>query len=149
MAEPLSSEQRTALQNAIFLLKQSQARVAALEAAQREPIAIVGVGCRFPGAPNPDDYWNVLRNGIDAVREVPEDRYNVDDYFDSDPSAPGKVYTRWGGYLDGIDQFDVDFFGISPREAVRMDPQQRMLTEVAWEALEYAGISPEHISGSK
>lgn len=149
MAEPLSSEQRTALQNAIFLLKQSQARVAALEAAQREPIAIVGVGCRFPGAPNPDDYWNVLRNGIDAVREVPEDRYNVDDYFDSDPSAPGKVYTRWGGYLDGIDQFDADFFGISPREAVRMDPQQRMLTEVAWEALEYAGISPEHISGSK
>jgi acyl transferase domain-containing protein len=140
----------TPLQNAVFLLKQAQARLAANECAQAEPIAVVGMGCRFPGgADGPEAFWRLLREGVDAIREVPPDRWNIDDYYDPDPGAPGKMNTRWGGFLRDVDQFDAEFFGISPREAVRVDPQQRLLLEVSWEALEDAGIAAGDIAQTK
>ena len=144
-AEPLSP-----LQNAIYLLKQTQAKLAACERARSEPIAIIGVGCRFPGGgENPEAFWRLLCDGVDAVREVPPERWNIDDYYDADPTAPGKMNTRWGGFLPKVDQFDAEFFGISPREATRVDPQHRLLLEVAWEALEDAGLPPSQIAQTK
>ncbi|MCZ8379917.1 SDR family NAD(P)-dependent oxidoreductase [Mycobacterium sp. CPCC 205372] len=114
-----------------------------------DPIAIVAVSCRFPGAPNPEAFWEVLSGGVDAIREVPEDRFDIDEFYDPDPDAPGKTYTRFGGFLDGIDGFDPEFFGISPREAVWIEPQQRLMLETAWEGLERAGYSPASLRGSK
>src|SRR5688500_15159156 len=98
----------------------------------RDAIAIVVLGCRFPGgADSTERFWQLLREGFDAISEVPADRFPIDDYFDPDPAKPGKLYTRRGGFVEGIDQFDAGFFGISPREASRIDPQQRLLLEVA------------------
>jgi acyl transferase domain-containing protein/acyl carrier protein len=114
-----------------------------------EPIAIVSVACRFPGAPDPEGFWELLSGGVDAIREIPDDRFDVDEYYDPDPEAPGKIYTRYGGYLEGIDGFDPEFFGISPREAVWMDPQQRLMLEIAWEGLERAGYAPGSLRGSR
>ena len=94
-----------------------------------EPIAIVSVACRFPGAPDPEAFWEMLSDGVDAIREIPDDRFDINEYYDPDPDAPGKIYTRYGGFLDGIDGFDPEFFGISPREAVWIDPQQRLVLE--------------------
>ncbi|OBI99922.1 polyketide synthase [Mycobacterium alsense] len=114
-----------------------------------EPIAIVAVACRFPGARDPEAYWELLSGGVDAIREIPEDRFDVDEYYDPDPEARGKIYTRYGGYLESIDGFDPEFFGISPREAVWMDPQQRLMLEIAWEGLERAGYAPAALRGSR
>jgi myxalamid-type polyketide synthase MxaE and MxaD len=113
-----------------------------------EPIAIVGIGCRFPGAGGPDEFWKLLLDGVDAIREVPPDRWNVDDLYDADPAAPGKMITRWGGFLEQVDLFDREFFGISPREASAIDPQQRLLLEVTWEAFEDAGQARTALAGS-
>ncbi|RME50902.1 MAG: SDR family NAD(P)-dependent oxidoreductase [Deltaproteobacteria bacterium] len=117
--------------------------------AQAEPIAVVGLACRFPQAPNARVFWEMLRQGTDAIREVPKNRWDIDQYYDPDMDAPGKIYTRWGGFLEDVDQFDAPFFEISPREAERMDPQQRLLLEVLWEALENAGLDVEALSGSR
>ncbi|MBI3243491.1 MAG: SDR family NAD(P)-dependent oxidoreductase [Chloroflexi bacterium] len=115
-----------------------------------EPIAIIGIGCRFPGGVNsPESFWNALVNGLDAIAEIPASRFDVDAFYDSKPATPGKMMTRWGGFLDDIDKFDALFFGISPREADRMDPQQRLLLETAWEALEDAGQAPDKLVGSQ
>jgi acyl transferase domain-containing protein/NADPH:quinone reductase-like Zn-dependent oxidoreductase/aryl carrier-like protein len=114
-----------------------------------EPIAVVGIGCRFPGgAHSPDEYWQLLHQGRAAIREVPPDRWDADRYYNPDFQAPGKMNTRWGGFLEGFDRFDPSFFGISPREASAMDPQQRLLLEVAWEALWDAGIAPDRLAGT-
>lgn len=107
-----------------------------------EAVAIIGMGCRFPGAPNPHAFWQLMCNGGDAITEVPADRYDVDAVYDPRPATPGKVMSRYGGFLEQVDQFDAAFFGISPREAARMDPQHRLLLEVAWEAMEDAGVVP-------
>ncbi len=123
-------------------------RRAALPVREGEPIAVVGLGCRFPGAPGPDHFWRLLAAGDDAVGEVPRDRWDVDAFYDPDPDAPGKMYNRWGGFVPDVDRFDAAFFGIAPREAVTLDPQQRLLLEVAWEALEYAGIAPDRLAAS-
>jgi amino acid adenylation domain-containing protein/thioester reductase-like protein len=114
----------------------------------KEPIAIIGLSCRFPKASSPQAFWDLLRNGVDAITEVPSDRWDVDAFHSSDP-APGKVTTRWGGFLNDVDLFDPHFFGISPREAARMDPQQRLLLEVSWEALENAFIPPQSLAGTR
>src|SRR3990170_7970748 len=101
------------------------------------PFAIVGIGCRFPGgAGSPAAFWRMLCSGVDAIREMPADRFALDRLFDRDPSQPGRIYTRWGGFIDGIDLFDAPFFGMSPREARHIDPQQRLLLELTWEAME-------------
>src|SRR5688572_22350296 len=88
-----------------------------------EPIAVIGIGCRFPGgADTPEKFWKLLVDGVDAVAEMPADRFDLSRLFDANPAAAGRIYTRWGGFLENIDQFDAGFFGISPREAMRVDP---------------------------
>ncbi|MBT3288509.1 MAG: acyltransferase domain-containing protein [Victivallales bacterium] len=143
-------KQMTPLQRAVVALKETQARLEALEQQRDEPIAIVGMACRFPGgADDPDSYWRLLRNGVDAIREIPAERWDVDSYYDPDSRAPGKMNTRWGGFLDGVAEFDNHFFGISEREATQMDPQHRLVLELAWEALEDAGLPPSRLRGSR
>jgi acyl transferase domain-containing protein/acyl carrier protein len=124
-------------------------RVTAHPAFDVEPIAIIGIGCRFPGGANDSvQFWRLLSEGVDAISEVPEDRWHVRAFYDPDPGKPGKMYARQGGFISDIDQFDAAFFGMSPREATRADPQQRVLMEVAYEAIEDAGIAPERIAGT-
>ncbi|MGC3998937.1 MAG: polyketide synthase [Anaeromyxobacter sp.] len=107
------------------------------------------MGCRFPGgADGPERFWELLRAGRDAIREIPPERWDADAFHDPDPDAPGRIAVRAGGFLDRVDGFDAAFFGVSPREALTMDPQQRLLMEVSWEALEHAGLSPERLAGS-
>jgi myxalamid-type polyketide synthase MxaE and MxaD len=106
----------------------------------RDPIAIVGIGCRLPGAANVRDFWSLLLEKREAIREVPPDRFNLDALYHPTPATPGRVMSRWGGFLENIDRFDAQFFGVSPREADRLDPQQRLLLEVTAEALDDAGL---------
>jgi thioester reductase-like protein len=114
-----------------------------------EPIAIVGLGCRLPGgADAPDSFWRVLRGGVDTTREFPPERGDASVLYDPDPDAPGKAYVIRGGFLGRVDQFEPAVFGISPREALGMDPQQRLMLEVAWEALERAGYAPDSLNNS-
>jgi acyl transferase domain-containing protein len=112
-----------------------------------EPIAIVGMGCRFADATDPEAFFELLKKGADATREVPENRWNLGRFYDPDRRIPGKVSTSRGGFLPQIDAFDAHFFGISPREAAYMDPQQRLMLEVSWEAMEDAGLVPERLAG--
>ncbi|MEP7245884.1 MAG: type I polyketide synthase, partial [Gammaproteobacteria bacterium] len=151
MSQPTdNSTQLSPVKRALLALEEMQKRLTASEQRLREPVAIIGIGCRFPGgASDPDKCWDLLRAGRDAVAEVPRDRWDVEAYYDPDPDAPGKMSTRWGGFLDRVDTFDPELFGISPREAVTMDPQQRLLLEVTWEALERAGQSPERLNGTR
>src|SRR2546421_10469148 len=137
----LAAKQRLAL-----TLKAMQAKIDALERGRNEPIGVVGIGCRFPGQSNtPDQFWQLLREGRDAITEVPASRWDADAWYDADPETPGKMYTRWGGFLGDVSQFDANFFGIAPREAVSLDPQQRLLLEVSWEALEHANIPADQL----
>ena len=114
-----------------------------------EPIAIIGIGSRFPGSSGPHEFWQSIRDGRDAITEVPADRFDLSRVYDPDRTIPGKINTRWGGFVEQVDGFDPQFFGISPREAARMDPQQRLLLEVTWEALEDAGQVSEKLTGSQ
>lgn len=115
-----------------------------------EPVAIIGIGCRFPGgSDSPETFWQLMAEGRDGICEVPGDRWNIDRFWDPDPEKPGKMYIRSGGFIQQrIDEFDALFFGMSPREAEYLDPQQRVLMEVAWEAFEDAGIAAEKLAGS-
>src|ERR1700736_5616644 len=116
---------------------------------QREPIAIIGMGCRFPMAHNPQEFWTLLREGKDAIREVPADRFDIEKVYGPDQTPPGKTVSRWGGFLDQVDGFDWRAFRLLPREATSMDPQHRLLLEVAWEALEDAGLPLAEGAGSQ
>ena len=145
-----SPDYRSLLKNALLELKKMHAELDTIEQEITEPIAIVGMGCRFPGgANNPQAYWDMLHNGVDAITEIPVDRWNVDDYYDPDPETPGKMYTRYGAFLKNVAEFEPQFFEISPREAHSMDPQQRLLLEVTWEALENAGIAADNLKGTQ
>jgi acyl transferase domain-containing protein len=138
------------LKRSLQAIDQLEARLKAVEQSRHEPIAIVGIGCRFPGdGDTPDAFWRFLESGTDGVTEVPKARWDADACFDADPDVPGKSYTRWGGFVKDVDRFDAHFFGISPREAVSLDPQQRLLLEVTWESLEHAGIAPSSLAGSQ
>ncbi len=127
------------LKRAYLTLDRLESKLKALEDQKTEPIAIIGMSCRFPGADNPESFWQLLREGVDAITEVPADRWRLEEFYDPDPNASGKTYTRWGGFIDEVDLFDAHFFRISPREAAGMDPQHRLLLQVSYEALENAG----------
>jgi phthiocerol/phenolphthiocerol synthesis type-I polyketide synthase D len=129
----MSAEQQTALDEQF---------TKASRIATAEPIAVVGIGCRLPGGVvGPESYWKFLTAGEDAIGEIPADRWNADEFYDPDTFAPGRMASKWGGFVDDVAGFDAEFFGISPREAEAMDPQQRLMLEVAFEALEHAGVS--------
>ncbi|MEM1241177.1 MAG: SDR family NAD(P)-dependent oxidoreductase [Cyanobacteria bacterium P01_H01_bin.26] len=144
-----SSNYRDLLQEATVQIRRLRNQLDQVEQRQVDPIAIVGMACRFPGGANtPEAYWELLQNGIDAVGEIPLQRWDTDTYYDPDPAVPGKMYTRAGSFVDAVDQFDPHFFGISPREAKSLDPQQRLLLEVSYSALENAGIPAFDQQGS-
>ncbi|MEM9283090.1 MAG: type I polyketide synthase, partial [Verrucomicrobiota bacterium] len=120
------------------------------ESAQREPLAIIGIGCRLPGGvTGPESFWQMMVEGRSGISPVPADRWNRERWHHENVEIPGKMITKWGGFIHDFDQFDAQFFGISPREALRMDPQQRWLLETAWESLEDAGIAPITLRGSE
>lgn len=130
-------------------LEATKTRLNKVLAQQREPIAVVGMACRFPGGiRDANGYWDFLRRGQDAVGELPPERWPFDEVYDPNPGVPGKSYCRHGALLDEVDRFDATFFGIPPREAASMDPQQRLLLQVSWEALEHAGIPPSRLQKS-
>ena len=138
------------LKRALHALTEMRHRLEAAQREKTEPIAVVGIGCRLPGGVDtPEAFWTLLRDGVDAVTEVPKDRWDADALYDKDPEAPGKVATRWGGFLQDVETFDASFFGISPREAAAMDPNQRVLLETAWETIEQAGIDPASLRGRR
>ncbi|CLM91008.1 phenolpthiocerol synthesis type-I polyketide synthase PPSB [Mycobacterium tuberculosis] len=115
-----------------------------------EPVAVVGIGCRFPGdVDGPESFWDFLVAGRNAISTVPADRWDAEAFYHPDPLTPGRMTTKWGGFVPDVAGFDAEFFGITPREATAMDPQQRMLLEVAWEALEHAGIPPDSLGGTR
>ena len=127
-----------------------KARLAALERPGSEPIAVIGMGCRFPGgADSPEQFWQVLRDGVDAVTEVPPDRWDVDASYDPDTEAPGKMVMRHGAFVEGIHDIDAQLFGLSAHLAREMDPQQKMLQEVAFRTVENASLTQEQVDGSR
>ncbi|MGA8087918.1 MAG: polyketide synthase, partial [Terracidiphilus sp.] len=133
----------------MLLAIELQSRVEKMERQQTEPIAVIGLSCRIPGGEEgPDAFWQLLEEGRNSIREVPSDRWDAEAYYDVNIDAPGRMSTKWGGFLSHIDEFDAQFFGIAGREANGMDPQHRMLLEVCWEALEHAGHSPRKLANT-
>jgi acyl transferase domain-containing protein/SAM-dependent methyltransferase len=150
MAAPASNNESVSpVKRALIEIRDLRAKLARAEAVRSEPIAIVGMALRFPGATDAETFANLLWSGTDAVGPIPTDRWPLDAFYADDPDAPGKMITRAGAFLENADQFDADFFGVAPREAVSMDPQQRMLLEVSWEALENAGRAPAALAGAR
>nr|AEU11005.1 NpnA [Nostoc sp. 152] len=146
----VNTDRQSLMKKALLELKEMKSQLEAVERAKKEPIAIVGMGCRFPGgANNPEAFWQLLRDGVDAVTEVPANRWDINAFYDPDPETPGKMYSRYGGFVSQLEEFDAQFFGIAPREAVSLDPQQRLLLEVSWEALENASIKPSELLGTQ
>ncbi|RLU00286.1 type I polyketide synthase [Ketobacter sp.] len=138
------------LKQALKELKKSKDSVQRLEKERHEPIAVIGLGCRLPGGANsPERLWELLQNGEDAIVDMVDQRWVGDDFYDPDPEAVGKLYTKANGLVDDVDQFDAEFFGIAPVEATLMEPQQRLLLETTWDSLEHAGIAPDSLMGSK
>ncbi|MEI2579702.1 beta-ketoacyl synthase N-terminal-like domain-containing protein [Scytonema sp. PRP1] len=147
---PANTDYQSLMKQALIDLKEMRTKLDYFERTKTEPIAIIGIGCRFPGgSDNPEAFWQLLHNGVNAIIEVPKSRWNIDSYYDENPDVPGKISTRYGGFLDRVCTFDPQFFGISPREAVSLDPQQRLILEVSWEALENANQVPEQLFKSK
>ncbi|HTI23618.1 MAG TPA: type I polyketide synthase, partial [Kutzneria sp.] len=139
------------LKRATSDLRETRKRLADAERREQEPIAIISMGCRYPGGVgSPEDLWQLVLDGVDTVRPLPTDRFwDLDGIFDPTPGLPGKIYSNEGSFLDDAAGFDAELFRISPREAAEMDPQQRLLLETAWETLERAGIDPLSLKGSR
>ena len=147
-----SSDRRAIITEALHRIDELTARLEIAEKGDTEPIAVVGMGCRLPGGVNtPDEFWRLLQDGRSGIVRVPDNRWDADEFYNEDYTVPGTICTREGGFITSWqpDQFDAEFFGISPREAAAMDPQQRLVLEVAWEALENAGIPPHTIHGTQ
>ncbi|MEU8181974.1 beta-ketoacyl synthase N-terminal-like domain-containing protein [Micromonospora sp. NPDC049044] len=143
----MSSDEQ--LKAALTTLRDLRRKIDDLERSRREEIAIVGMSCRLPGdVDSPEALWHLLNSKVDAVTEVPASRWSTDAFYDPDPKTPGRMTARHGGFLSRVDEFDPYFFGISPREVQDMDPQQRLFLEVAWEAIEDAGITRDQLRGS-
>jgi len=137
LSEKEQIKQLSPLQRATLALKKLETK---LNNTLHEPIAIIGMSCRFPGgASDPEEFWQLLQGGMSARSQIPRERWDIEAYYNPDPDAPGKMLTCYGHFVDNVDQFDPEFFGISPREATAMDPQHRLLLEVSWEALEKGG----------
>lgn len=151
MSSPQDPASLTAEQRALLALRRMRAKLDALEREKNEPIAIVGMGCRFPGgASSPEAFWQNLVQGRDAIGQPSSPRWEIQSFYDQDPDLPGHVATQWSGFLqEDAAAFDAAFFGLSPREVELMDPQQRLLLEVAWEALEHAGLPAERLAKSQ
>ena len=133
---------------ALLAIQDLQAKLDAIEQARHEPIAIVGMSCRLPGdVETPEAFWTLLERQVDAISEVPGDRWPIDAYHNADLDAPGKMISRYGGFVPHLYDFDAPFFRIAPREAVTLDPQQRLLLELGWESLEHGGIAPDSLTG--
>ncbi|MDO9003895.1 MAG: SDR family NAD(P)-dependent oxidoreductase [Aquabacterium sp.] len=146
---PANDKQQDLMRRALQELRELRAKLAHYEDADRDAVAIIGVACRFPGGcDTPQALWDFLCAGQHAVAEVPAERWPIDDYYDPDPHAPGKISSRYGAFLQDIAYFDAEFFGISAREAEHMDPQQRLLLETSWQALESAGLHSKPLRGS-
>ena len=142
-------EELSPVKRALLEVRNLRARLMTLEGRAHEPIAVTGAGLRLPGGVDSlQAFWQLLADGVDVVSEVPRERWDNDRYYDEDFRTPGKVSTRYGAFLADVDKFDAAFFGISPREAESMDPQHRLLLEVAWEALERAGEAPSGLADS-
>ncbi|GFE68911.1 type I polyketide synthase [Chroococcus sp. FPU101] len=143
-------EEVSNVKRAIAAIQQLQAKIERLEQNLHEPIAIIGMGCRFPGGvSDPETFWQLLEKSGDAITDIPSDRWDSQTYYDSNQASLGKMYVRQGGFLSNLQDFDAQFFRIAPREAMSLDPQQRLLLEVSWEALESSGIAPENLNGSQ
>ena len=118
--------------------------------ANATPVAVIGMACRLPGGiDSPQQLWEALLEGRDLVTEIPDDRWDVEAFYDPEPGVPGRSVTRWGAFLDDVGGFDCDFFGMTEREATAIDPQHRLLLETSWEAIEYAGIDPTTLGGTR
>lgn len=143
-----SSTVASPLQKAYSLIQLLRKELEQSKTISAEPIAVVGMACRAPSVKNPEELWQLIRAGRDAITDIPKTRWDAQDYYDPRPGTPGKAYTLRGGFVEHADKFDAGFFGISAREAEGMDPQQRLLLEVAWEALEHAGIPPSSLVAS-
>lgn len=138
------------LQQALAIIRHLEKELATVRSREPEAIAVIGMGCRFPGgATNPELYWQLLCNGFDAVGPIPEERWAVNEFYDPERTAPGKIYTRSASLLGDVTGFDAGFFGISQEEACSLDPQQRLCLEVIWEALEHAAIPPHSLKESQ
>ncbi|MBF0428041.1 MAG: amino acid adenylation domain-containing protein [Magnetococcales bacterium] len=145
---PPPSNQLSPVKQALLAMREMSAKLKAEEESRTEPIAIIGTSCRFPGnADTPEQFWELLKNGTDAIREVPPDRWNAQAWYDPNPDNPGTINTRFGGFIEELTTFDPQFFEISRREAASLDPQQRLLLELSWEAMERANIPQEAIRG--
>ncbi|WP_205127346.1 type I polyketide synthase [Okeania hirsuta] len=149
--EPSTKKEQLSLSKQMFLaLKQAETKLEMMERSRSEAIAIIGIGCRFPGNANtPESFWELLSNGKDSVREIPQERWDIDSYYDPNPDTPGKMYIRHAALVEQVDRFDPQFFGISGKEAHSLDPQQRFILEVTWEALERSGIDPQQLENTQ
>lgn len=145
---PNSNDTLSAVKRAFIEIERLEAELVSLKTV--EPIAIIGMGCKFPGSSNtPEQFWELLKNGKCAITDIPEGRWNIENFYDSNPNAKGKSYVKKGAFIDDVDMFDAAFWGMSPMEAEALDPQQRMLLEVTYRALENARLNINKLEGSK